>query len=202
MRLRFLLILVSCGAAGLSTVALAAQKAPARKKATATPSPAPTPSPAATPSPTPVPSASCLAPQYRQFDFWLGEWDLVGADGKKSAEDKVVTILGGCALQENGSSSDGLQRMSVSAYDPATRHWHQTMLDDGGAMLHLEGELAGDKIVLVGQRPSQKEKGVTLTHRIAFMPLPDHRVRKLWEYSNNSGRTWRLVFDGTYTPRK
>ena len=198
MTFRFALILAI---AGLTAAPLEAQKAPRRTRATPSPSSTAT-APAATPSPTPAPSASCLAPQYRQFDFWLGEWDLVGGDGKKTAENSVVSILGGCAIQENGSSSEGLHRMGVSAYDPATRHWHQTMLDDGGAMLHLEGEFADGKMVLVGLRPSVKEKGVTLTHRIAWSALPERRVRKLWEYSSNSGRTWRLVFDGTYVQRK
>src|SRR6266545_3678138 len=140
--------------AGLISMPAVAQKKTAKSKPTASPSPAVT-----TPPATPMVSASCTAPQYRQFDFWLGEWDLVGADGKRSAEDKVVQVLGGCALQENGNSVEGVQRMSVSAYDPATRHWHQTLMDDGGAVLHLEGEFADGKMILVGQRPSLKEKG-------------------------------------------
>ncbi len=188
--------------AGLVAMPAAAQKKAApKKKATTSPSPAPTRSLTVTPSPVPM-SAACNAPQYRQFDFWLGEWDLVGADGKRSAEDKVVQVLGGCALQENGNSVEGVQRMSVSAYDPATRHWHQTLMDDGGAVLHLEGEFADGKMILVGQRPSQKEKGATITHRIVWTPMPDHRVRRLWEFSNNGGRTWRPFSEGTYTPRR
>jgi len=175
--------------------------APARKP-TPSPSPAASVSPAATPSPAAVMSPSCTAPQYRQFDFWLGEWDLVGADGKKSAEDKVVQILGGCAIQENWTSVKSGQGLSLSAYDPATRHWHQTLMDDSGAVLKLEGEFAEGKMVLIGQRPSQKEKGVTITHRIAWTPQPDHRVKENWELSTNGGRTWRPVFEGTYVPRR
>jgi hypothetical protein len=200
MRFRFRLILAFAGAAGLAGVALA-QKAPA-KRATPPPTPAATPSPAVTPSPTPAPSAACAAPQHRQFDFWLGEWDLVGNDGKKSAEDKVVSILGGCAIQENWTGVKSGQGLSLSAYDPATKHWHQTLMDDSGAVLKLEGEFADGKMILVGQRPSQKEKGVTITHRIAWTVLPDHRVRQFWEASTTGGRTWRPVFEGTYTPRK
>jgi hypothetical protein len=188
--------------AGLASAPLVAQKAAPKSKAARSPSPVATSSSAVTPSPAPAMSASCVAPQYRQFDFWLGEWDLVGADGKKSAEDKVVPILGGCALQENWASVKSGQGMSVSAYDPATRHWHQTLLDDSGAVLHLEGEFADAKMILVGQRPSQKEKGVTITHRIAWTVLPDHRVKQYWEASTNGGRTWRPVFEGTYVPRK
>ena len=201
MRLRFRLILMFAGAAGLAGVALAAQKAPA-KKATPSLSPAATPSPAVTSVPAPAPSAACVGPQYRQFDFWLGEWDLVGVDGKKSAEDKVVSILGGCAIQENWTGVKSGQGLSLAAYDPATKHWHQTLMDDSGAVLKLEGEFADGKMILVGQRPSQKEKGVTITHRIAWNLMPDHRVHQYWEASTTGGRTWKPVFEGYYVPRK
>ena len=200
MRLRFRLILTFVGAAGLAGIALA-QKAPA-KKATPSPSPVATPSPAVTSAPTPAPSAACVGPQYRQFDFWLGEWDLAGVDGKKSAEDKVGSILGGCAIQENWTGVKSGQGLSLSAYDPATKHWHQTLMDDSGAVLKLEGEFADGKMILVGQRPSQKEKGVTITHRIAWNLMPDHRVHQYWEASTTGGRTWKPVFEGYYVPRK
>ncbi|HYV41974.1 MAG TPA: hypothetical protein VEO02_09325 [Thermoanaerobaculia bacterium] len=183
--------------AGLTSMPAGAQKKAVKAKATPSSSPVVTTSPAA-----PTMSASCTAPQYRQFDFWLGDWDLVGADGKKSAEDKVVQVLGGCALQENWTGVKSGQGLSLSAYDPATRHWHQTLMDDGGAVLKIEGEFADGKMILVGQRPSQKEKGVTITHRIVWTPQQDHRVKQVWENSTNGGRTWRLVSEGTYVPRK
>jgi hypothetical protein len=183
--------------AGLTSMPAGAQKKAAKSKATPSPAPAVTASPAA-----PMMSEACTAPQYRQFDFWLGDWDLVGSDGKKSAEDKVVQVLGGCALQENWTGVKSGQGLSISAYDPATRHWHQTLMDDGGAVLKIEGEFADGKMILIGQRPSQKEKGVTITHRIAWTPLQDHRVKQVWENSTNGGRTWRLVSEGTYVPRK
>ena len=126
----------------------------------------------------------------------------MGNDGKKSSEDKVVSILGGCAIQENWTGVKSGQGLSLSAYDPATKHWHQTLMDDSGAVLKLEGEFADGKMILVGQRPSQKEKGVTITHRIAWNLMPDHRVHQFWEASTTGGRTWRPVFEGTYTPRK
>ena len=195
MRLRSGLMIVMAALAG---TALAEPKAPAKKTPTASPSP----SPAATPSLVPTISPSCSAPQYRQFDFWLGDWDFVGTDGKKSTEDRVVQVLGGCALQETWTGVKSGQGLSFSAYDPATKRWHQTLMDDSGAVLKLEGEFVEGKMVLVGQRPSQKEKGVTITHRIVWTPLPDHRVKQYWELSTNGGRTWRPVSEGNYAPRK
>ena len=186
--------------AALSAMPAAAQKkAPARSKVTATPTAEPTP--VATPSPVPQMSASCSGEKYRQFDFWLGDWELVGGDGKKSADDHVVMVLGGCGVQENWTGTKNGQGLSFSAYDPATRRWHQTLMDDGGAVLNLEGEFADGKMILVGTRPSQKEKGVTITHRIAWTPQPNHSVKQIWENSTNGGRTWRLVSEGTYVKK-
>lgn len=184
----------------LVSMPAAAQKKSAGKKATVTPSPAPTP--AVAPSPLPQMSAACAGAPHRQFDFWLGEWELVGPDGKKSADDRVVQVLGGCALEETWTGARSGQGLSFSAYDPATRRWHQTLMDDGGAVLNLEGEFSDGKMILVGTRPSQKEKGVTITHRIAWTPQPDHRVKQVWENSTNGGRTWRLVSEGTYVPKR
>ena len=176
-----------------------AQKKSAAKKVTATPSPEPTAAPTAVP--TPQISSACTGEKYRQFDFWLGDWDLVGADGKKTADDKVVMVLGGCGVQENWTGTKSGQGLSFSAYDPATKRWHQTLMDDGGAVLNLEGEFAEGKMILVGTRPSQKDKGVTITHRIAWTPQPNHSVKQVWENSTNGGRTWRLVSEGTYVKK-
>jgi hypothetical protein len=195
MRFRTLAILLL---AALAPLPAAAQKKASKAKATVTPTAEPTP--VATPSPLPM-SAACAGDKYRQFDFWLGEWEFVGADGKKSTDDRVVQVLGGCGVQENWTGVKGGQGLSFSAYDPATRRWHQTLMDDGGAVLNLEGEFAEGKMILVGTRPSQKDKGVTITHRIVWTPQPDHRIKQVWENSTNGGRTWRLVSEGTYVPK-
>ncbi len=173
--------------------------APVRK---AKPTPSPTASPSTSGTASAASSAACSAPSYRQFDFWLGEWDIVGADGKKTGDDKVVSILGGCALQETWTGPKSGQGMSISAYDPATRRWHQMLVDDSGAVLKLEGEFADGKMVLIGRRPSQKEKGVAIVHRIAWMPAADHRVHQQWEASTNEGRTWRPVSESNYVPKQ
>lgn len=196
MKLRAIGMILVAALAAMPAADAAAQAQ--KKKATTTPTPEPT----AVPTPSPVPmSSACSGEKYRQFDFWLGEWDLVGGDGKKTADDRVVMVLGGCGVQENWTGTKGGQGLSFSAYDPATRRWHQTLMDDGGAVLNLEGEFADGKMILVGTRPSQKDKGVTITHRIAWTPQANHSVKQIWENSTNGGRTWRLVSEGTYVKK-
>ena len=167
--------------------------------AASSPAPSPKPSPAPTAAAGPAP---CTAPEYHQFDFWLGDWNVVGTDGKAAGENHVVAIVNGCALQENWASVKGAHGTSFNIYDAATKKWHQTWVDDSGGLLLLDGELRDGKMILMGHRPSAKDRRILILHRITWTPLPTDRVRQFWEASTNEGRTWQTVFDGTYVKRQ
>src|SRR4051812_42006185 len=71
--------------------------------------------------PRPTNKADCADQHYRQFDFWIGDWDAFEADGSKlSARVKVTPILGGCALHEEYLGVDGLKGESFSSFSPTT----------------------------------------------------------------------------------
>ena len=54
--------------------------------------------------PTPTGAAQCRSPEYRQFDFWVGDWDAYDASTtcrKPSARDpRGPASWTGCALRE------------------------------------------------------------------------------------------------------
>jgi len=52
------------------------------------------------PSPPPAPPP-CAAPEYRQFDFWIGDWNVYGPDGSLAGTNDVTRELDGCVLQEH-----------------------------------------------------------------------------------------------------
>jgi hypothetical protein len=141
----------------------------------------------------------CSAPEHRQFDFWLGEWE-VREDGKVAGSNRITRILGGCALREEWAGAGGSNGTSLNTYDATTRRWHQTWVDDKGNVLLLQGERAGGKMVLEGDRPVAP--GKIARHRISWTPLSGGRVRQLWESSNDTGKSWEIVFDGTYLSKK
>ncbi|MBT8039621.1 MAG: hypothetical protein HKO85_12050 [Xanthomonadales bacterium] len=145
-----------------------------------------------------APTHRCAAPEYRQFDFWLGAWS-VGADGQPAGTNRVVAIQGGCGLQENwtGSGEGGITGTSLNVYDRQRGVWHQTWVDAGGTLLQLEGGLLDGAMVLEGSRPGPGGKGVTL-HRIAWTPNEDGSVRQRWEASQDEGANWSVIFDGLY----
>jgi hypothetical protein len=176
---------------------LAWQGASAQSAPTAA-SPAPQASAAAAKPPTPP---ACSAPEYRQFDFWVGDWDVHTADGKAAGRNIITRIAGGCALHENWAGRGGFTGQSLNGWNSATRQWQQTWLDSSGSRLELSGGLQGTSMVLAGVTPNPSKAGTSLRHRITWTPLPEGRVRQHWETSEDEGRTWSSAFDGIYKRR-
>lgn len=146
-------------------------------------------------------AAPCDGPEYRQFDFWVGEWD-VSADGQAAGTNSIRPVHGGCALHESwqGAGEGGISGSSYNIYDPASGHWHQTWVDASGTLLQLDGGLVDGNMVLSGRRPIRDGGGMTL-HRITWTPNTDGSVRQLWESSQDDGASWRVLFDGLYLKR-
>ena len=153
------------------------------------------PAAAATPAPKP-----CASPEHRQFDFWIGDWDVTAPGGKLAGHNRIGAILGGCALREEWSGAGGTNGTSLNVYDAGARRWRQTWVDDGGTVLLLTGGLKGGRMVLEGESPAGA--GKTSRQRITWTPLPDGRVRQLWDSSVDGGKSWKVEFDGTYVKRK
>ncbi len=146
------------------------------------------------------PPRPCGAPQHRQFDFWIGEWDVRTPDGKLAGTNRITPILGGCGLQENWTGAGGTTGTSLNTYDAARGLWHQTWIDSSGSVLLLEGSFRDGKMVLSGvTRPAGS---ATTTDRITWEALRGGDVRQLWEQSSDGGTSWTVAFDGRYKPRR
>jgi len=143
-------------------------------------------------------AAVCSTGKYRQFDFWIGDWD-VSSNGQAAGTNSIHPIHDGCALQENwqGAGEGGISGSSFNIYDRANDKWHQTWVDSSGTLLELDGAFTDGKMVLSGERPSRDGSGTSL-HRITWTPGEDGSVRQFWEVSKDSGSSWSVLFDGLY----
>lgn len=140
-------------------------------------------------------AASCDAPEYRQFDFWIGSWT-VTEGGKPAGYNRIEADLQGCALFESWSSVAGGRGRSVNYYDRATGRWHQSWVDDRGGALELDGAWSNGRMVLEGERRGEQGAG-RARHRIAWTPNADGSVRQHWQVLKDGG-PWETVFDGLY----
>jgi hypothetical protein len=143
-------------------------------------------------------AAACESPRYRDFDFWLGEWQVHTPEGKLAGTNRISREYAGCVLHERYDTGRGYSGESLNTYDPARQTWHQTWVDSAGTLLLLEGALRGTSMVLEGQTTA--EGGKATRHRITWTPAADGSVRQLWE-SSEAGATWKVVFAGRYTKK-
>jgi hypothetical protein len=171
----------------LLTAAAAAALVPARAAAQAAP---------ATPG--------CPAPEHRQFDFWVGHWDVRMPDGRLAGTNHIERALGGCALVERWTGAGPSRGLSINFYDAAAGRWRQSWIDNQGQPLLLAGGLRDGRMVLESALPDSAGRGgaaPAARQRVTWTPLPGGDVRQLWESSTDGGATWRAVFDGRYTRR-
>lgn len=138
----------------------------------------------------------CGASEHRQFDFWLGEWNVHTPSGKLAGVNRITSEYGGCVLHERYSTGRGYSGESLNVYDAGRKLWHQTWVDSSGTLLLLEGGLRGRSMVLEGQTTGAD--GQVTKHRITWTPNADGSVRQHWESTDGKGQ-WTTAFDGTYT---
>jgi len=149
-------------------------------------------------APTAAPK-TCTAPEHRQFDFWIGEWEVTTPKGAPAGRNRIEPILGGCALRESWTGAKGGSGTSYNAYDRRSGRWHQTWVDNGGLVLRLDGTFAAGKMVLSGE--SRDSTGARVLNRITWQETAPGAVRQLWETSKDGGDTWSVAFDGRYRKR-
>jgi tetratricopeptide (TPR) repeat protein len=142
------------------------------------------------------------SPEFRQFDFWLGEWN-VEANGQLAGTSSIQLILDDCVIFENWTSrglSQGYSGKSFNIYNPALKKWEQLWVDNAGGVIKFQGEFKDGELRYAGKTP--QADGTTVHERLTFSKLSEDRVRQRWEQSRDGGKSWQVVFDGTYQRRK
>ena len=148
----------------------------------------------------PAPSQACAAPEYRQLDFWIGDWQVQSAKGEVLGVNRIESVLGGCVIRETWTGQGG-SGTSLDLYSAVDRKWHYNWVDDHGNLLLLSGGLTGGKMVMSGEAATAKEPGKKLLHRLTWEKVGPARVHQLYESSSDGGKTWTVAFDGIYVPR-
>ena len=147
------------------------------------------------------PKGGCTGSEHRQFDFWLGEWDVQHASGKPAGRNRITSVHGGCALHEEWRGASGFTGSSLNVFDRERKRWHQTWVDNSGGVLKLDGSFADGAMTLTGTSIEAGPPEKRTLQRIRWQAQPDGRVRQLWEASENDGKDWKVLFDGWYSKR-
>lgn len=139
----------------------------------------------------------CSSSEARQFDFWLGEWDLTwpaeqagGEPGEEmTGSNHITRLFGNCVIEENFATGDrSFLGRSLSVYDEGAATWRQTWVDSAGAYLSFSGGMDGDDMVLSTEPVSD---GVdVVVNRMVFADITPGSLFWRWQKSTDGGDTW------------
>lgn len=145
----------------------------------------------------------CSNPVYRQFDFWIGEWEAFGVTGAKAGDSKISVILDSCVILEEWTSA-GLQQglryagKSYNTYNNLTKQWQQTWVDNTGSSTeYLEGSHSNGKITFISRRFKFSKDSFAI-RRLSFYKIADDKVRQHGEISKDEGKTYSTEYDLEY----
>ena len=140
------------------------------------------------------------APEYKQFDFWVGEWNVETQQGQPAGKNIIERIEEGCILMENWTGAAGGTGKSINFYNASTKKWRQTWVDSTGNVAEYEGgykdgamRFDGDPVVNNGKK---------ILRRLTLSSLGPDRVRQLFEQSADDGKTWTPQYDLIYVKKK
>ncbi|MEO7814443.1 MAG: hypothetical protein ABIR87_03255 [Sphingomicrobium sp.] len=148
----------------------------------------------AAPSPSPP---NCNANEYRQLDFWVGQWEVFDtAGGYQVGTSTIERVMGGCAIRESYTAPKApggpYSGTSLSSFDRKDGRWHQTYVDTNGSLTQFTGGAEGKALAMTapGLRGALQ--------RMTYTPLPDGSVTQVGTTSNDEGKNWQPGYDYTY----
>ena len=119
-----------------------------------------------------------------QFDFWIGNWNVFNLKGQQSGKSRIEQILGQCLIFENWTDKNGGQGKSFNVYNPSTKFWQQTWVDDKGGMTEfIEGVYKDGTMRFANSRP-ELVNGKKVYRRLTFFNTNTDEVRQLGEMSD------------------
>ena len=139
----------------------------------------------------------------RQFDFWVGEWEVESTHGGIPAgTSRIERILGDCVILENWSSAgSSYGGTSYNIYNASLKRWEQFWVDNVGGMIHFYGELKDGTLDYYTDEIPQPD-GTKLKRHLQFFNLGPDKVRQFSQGSTDGGKTWSVEYDFTYNRKK
>jgi hypothetical protein len=152
----------------------------------------------------PLPKSPCVTnPVYRQFDFWIGEWEAFATNGKKGGDSKISLILDSCIILEEWISTQGnYAGKSYNTFNATTGKWQQYWVDNqGGVTEYFNGHFENNQMIVQTANIKQAD-GNHKIMKMTFTKLSNDKVRQHGESSTDEGKTWKTDFDLEYRRKK
>jgi len=146
-------------------------------------------------------ACACCGDEYKQFDFWIGDW-VVYSKAEFIGFNKITKIEADCILRENWKSVVSSHTgSSYNFYNKSDKKWRHIWIGSDGKTLEVKGEFKDKKMLMTGDE-YRDEKGNRIIDRVTWTVNPDGTVRQVWDQSKDGGLAYTVLFDALYRKRK
>lgn len=136
----------------------------------------------------------------KEFEFWVGDWDVFTTIGSKAGDSKIERILNDCVILENWTNINGRKGKSFNMINNNTGDWEQTWVDDSGNTTEFKkGKYSDNAISFIADGKDQNNQ--IQYQRLTFYKNADGTVRQLGEISSD-GKEWLTSYDLLYKKKK
>jgi tetratricopeptide (TPR) repeat protein len=144
-------------------------------------------------------AAPCEDSEFAQFDFWLGDWDVVSTGNVTPAGTSHISKeMGGCVIWENWTSlGSGYFGKSYNTYNVNLQRWEQYWVDNGAGTMFFYGHLK-DGVMDYWTDDIPQPGGQTMCRHLQFFNVAPGQVRQFSQKSMDGGKTWTVEYDLTY----
>jgi hypothetical protein len=145
----------------------------------------------------PVTDCGCCTEKHKEFNFWLGEWEVFNGD-KLAGYNSIKIDQDSCVLVERWRSVAGnFTGTSYNFYNKSIQRWQQLWIDNQGGQLQLMGGFTKGEMIMYTEEMVNQDNEKYI-NRITWTPHDDGTVRQHWETSTDHGASWNTAFDGLY----
>ena len=138
----------------------------------------------------------CQGAEFRQFDFWIGDWSVHNPAGQKVGDNLITREQDGCLLVEHWKSGRGVESgTSFNYFDIRDKKFHQIYFDNSGnagAYPPMAGSVVDSKMVMISDEKASP------VFRWTWYVISPGKVRQMAEQSDDQQKTWRVIWDSTY----
>ena len=133
---------------------------------------------------------------YRQFDFYIGQWEVVRANGRKIGNNVVTIDSKGYLITEKWTGVDGSTGTSINFYDPNEEVWKQTWVNGSGRVVRLNGVFEDGAMLFEGC--STEKDGTEQLVKMKIEPVLAGQVKQTVHKSADKGKTWNKKYEVFY----
>ena len=145
----------------------------------------------------PPPACATDAAPYRDFDFWIGDWDVFDTADNVAGTNSISRRENGCLLVEEWTGATGGSGTSLNFVDPATGKWRQVWMSQG-ALIDYTGELDDAGVMRLEGEITYNRTGQSLPFRGSWALNADASVTQGFTQYNPETDAWDPWFTGIY----